>query len=1109
MPRRAALLCVLMLVLAFTAIPAHAVGRYSLAFWREIGSHENAMNHSIFVWVWDQNGMPRAGVKLYTTWDVLLGTTDGDGRLEVPMDVANAGYDMKCVDTLGSESDVAPVMTTRRWPNWGHYSYELGFVLKTDKNNPGTFDTSLNGTLNTSTTYDNDAPFTKSLAYYSTSAASADSDSFSLSSWVDSHGQTFVATGDRVAAVQFHGAIGSNYSLSWTAEILQGGPAGPRVAGPKSIPVRQPILWVLPFGFSEAPVVPGQTYYLKITRSGGLNCYVTGNNYPNGSYHLNGVAHSPIDLQGLVCCMTVGSSTVGTLSGTVRSGGTGVGGAIVTLSPGDYSQETQPDGAYSFTTLPAGTYTVTAWKPCHAQATSPPVAVQAGGASVADLDLAALANLLTNPGFESSAAGSPVAAPWYSFGDGLTAYSSLNWAIPSHGGSKFAGSVVSWGVRNGGAYQRVSAVSGAAYVASGYLFSDSWQGGDRQNEYPGNCRARIGLDPLGGTNPAAVSVVWSAWNTSFNKYGPSSVWATAGASFITLFLQYAQQDGHEWNKNAFDDLCLAEDTTSQNMQITSGPTVQSLTASTAQIVWTTSVASDSVVDYGLTTSYGQTASGASGVTSHSVTLTGLAANTPYHARASSQTSGYNRVYSGDLEFTTSSAPPVLITSGPTVSGLSPTGATISWNTNVAADSKVEYGLNTSYGQAVSSGTPTTAHNLALSALQPGQTYHYRVLSAAAGYSSAASADGTFETPREIGVLLNPGFESQDAYWTRFGVFNDAGDNGIQSSGWYLGFNPHGGVYFAGSAASYDTKNGGFHQRVPAVAGRFYKFSAYVKTYQSAGQPLDTSNRVGIDPSGATDAGASSVVWSPWSPSGGWTQISVCARATGPYITVYLQARQLFAVEWNINAFDDCALIEVPGGTVGEMKQYPDGAEVAIADAIVTAAFPGSNYVEDPSRASGLRVVNSALPPGAVPIVCGLLGTSGGERFINASSSVQTGTSVVPTATGLNTAALGGEDWLYSGVTGAGQRGVSGVSGLNSIGLLVRTWGRVTASASGYYMITDGGRPGGVKVDSSLLSSPAGEGDYVAVTGVLGLELSGQDYVPIIRPRSQADQLTLD
>lgn len=1104
---RLTLLCILLAAFVLACVPALAAGRYSLAFWREIGSHENAMNHSIFVWVWDQNGFPKPGVKVYTTWDVLLGTTDTDGRLEVPMDVANAAYDMKCVDTLGSESDVAPVMTTRRWPNWGHYSYELGFVYKPDRNTPGSFDTSLNGTLNTSTSYDNDAPHTKSLAYYSTNYTSADSDTYNLSSWVVSHGQTFVATGDRVAAVQFHGAIGENYALSWTAEILEGGPNGARVAGPKSIPVRQPILWVLPFGFSEAPVVPGQTYYLKITRSGGLNCFVTGNNYPSGSYHLNGTPMSAMDLQGFVCCMSVGSASVGTLQGTVTSGGSGAGGAVVTLSPGDYTQETQPDGSFAFTTLPPGSYTVTAWKPCHTRGVSAPQTVAAGSVTSVTVDISPLANLLTNPGFESGTAGSAVASPWVSFGDGLTVYSSLNWAIPSHSGSRYAGSVASWGAKNGGAYQRVAALTGAQYAASGYIYSDSWSGGDRQNEYPGNCRGRIGIDPAGGVNPSAAGVVWSDWNTSFNRYGPSSVKAVAASPYITVFLHYSQNTSYEWNKSAFDDICVAEDQSLQDMQITSGPTVQSITATSAQITWTTSAASDSVVEFGETAAYGQSATGAGGVTSHSVLVSGLSAGRTYHARASSGAAGYNRVYSGDVEFTTASAPTILITSGPASSGITQTGAAISWTTDVPSDSRVEYGLNTSYGQSAVSSAAVTSHALALGPLLPGQTYHYRVVSSATGFASAVSGDFTFDTLPEPGVLRNPGFESQEAYWTRYGRFDDAGDNGIQGPGWYFSFNPRSGVNYAGSAASYDAKSGGFYQRVPVVQGRFYRFCAYSQTYVAGGDAANANNRVGIDPAGGTDSGSSSIVWSPRSTSGGWQQICVCARASSSYITVYLDAQQILPLEWNINAFDDCTLTEVPGGTVAEMKAYPDSAEVAIADAVVTAAFSMANYLEDPSRASGIRVVNTALPHGAAAVVCGILGTSGGERYLAASSVVQTGFVGVPEALGMTNSHVGGEDWLYDSATGAGQRGATGGAGLNNVGLLVRTWGRVLSAGNGYLTITDGSCAG-LKVDASLLSAPAGAGDFVIVTGIVRIEAAEGGYAPVIVPRSDTDQIVL-
>ena len=208
--------------------------------------------------------------------------------------------------------------------------------------------------------------------------------------------------------------------------------------------------------------------------------------------------------------------------------------------------------------------------------------------------------------------------------------------------------------------------------------------------------------------------------------------------------------------------------------------------------------------------------------------------------------------------------------------------------------------------AVSSAA-VTSHALALGPLLPGQTYHYRVVSSATGFASAVSGDFTFDTLPEPGVLRNPGFESQEAYWTRYGRFDDAGDNGIQGPGWYFSFNPRSGVNYAGSAASYDAKSGGFYQRVPVVQGRFYRFCAYSQTYVAGGDAANANNRVGIDPAGGTDSGSSSIVWSPRSTSGGWQQICVCARASSSYITVYLDAQQILPLEWNINAFDDCSI----------------------------------------------------------------------------------------------------------------------------------------------------------------------------------------------------------
>ena len=77
---------------------------------------------------------------------------------------------------------------------------------------------------------------------------------------------------------------------------------------------------------------------------------------------------------------------------------------------------------------------------------------------------------------------------------------------------------------------------------------------------------------------------------------------------------------------------------------------------------------------------------------------------------------------------------VLDTTAPTISGRTATNITgnsaqITWTTNEAATSRVEYGLTTSYGSLTPlDPTLVTAHSVALTGLAPSTTYNYRVRS---------------------------------------------------------------------------------------------------------------------------------------------------------------------------------------------------------------------------------------------------------------------------------------------------------------------------------------------------------------------------------------------
>lgn len=80
----------------------------------------------------------------------------------------------------------------------------------------------------------------------------------------------------------------------------------------------------------------------------------------------------------------------------------------------------------------------------------------------------------------------------------------------------------------------------------------------------------------------------------------------------------------------------------------------SVTSASATISWTTDEAATSVVNYGLTDSYGQSVSGAS-ATSHSVTISSLSANTTYHFSIKVTDAAGNSNSTEDLIFTTSAA----------------------------------------------------------------------------------------------------------------------------------------------------------------------------------------------------------------------------------------------------------------------------------------------------------------------------------------------------------------------------------------------------------------------------------------------------------------------
>ena len=121
-------------------------------------------------------------------------------------------------------------------------------------------------------------------------------------------------------------------------------------------------------------------------------------------------------------------------------------------------------------------------------------------------------------------------------------------------------------------------------------------------------------------------------------------------------------------------------------------------------------------------------------------------------------------------------PPVV--SAVSAMNITTSGATISWTTNEASDTQVEYGTTTSYGSSTPvNSAMTTSHSAGLSGLSASTLYHYRVKSRDAAGNLATSGDQTFTTSSNTGGGGGGGGNSrQNVNWT--GVVNCSTTNGV-------------------------------------------------------------------------------------------------------------------------------------------------------------------------------------------------------------------------------------------------------------------------------------------------------------------------------------------
>jgi hypothetical protein len=199
-------------------------------------------------------------------------------------------------------------------------------------------------------------------------------------------------------------------------------------------------------------------------------------------------------------------------------------------------------------------------------------------------------------------------------------------------------------------------------------------------------------------------------------------------------------------------------------EVLTGAPATGVTATAADVSGTVNPGSVPVTscrfEYGLSASYGSTASCAqspgSGTSAVAVTasLTVHPDETYHYRLVAVNANGIE--YGADETFQTEAPPPAL--QSESVSAVTQTAATLNATINPndqATSYHFEYGTSTAYGSvlpvpdaSIGSGYGAVNVGVELSGLQPGTTYHYRVLarSASSPAGGTVGSDGTFTTP---------------------------------------------------------------------------------------------------------------------------------------------------------------------------------------------------------------------------------------------------------------------------------------------------------------------------------------------------------------------------
>ncbi|BCW99221.1 MAG: hypothetical protein KatS3mg024_2048 [Armatimonadota bacterium] len=226
----------------------------------------------------------------------------------------------------------------------------------------------------------------------------------------------------------------------------------------------------------------------------------------------------------------------------------------------------------------------------------------------------------------------------------------------------------------------------------------------------------------------------------------------------------------------------------------------------------------------------------------------------------------------------------------------------------------------------------------------------------------------------------------------------------------------------------------------------------------------------------------------------------------------------FALEGEVDAFARVSHAR-PEVSIGSAKLLPDGARVDLKPAIVSAGTFEAGpfcYILSPDRSAGVRVLGRVVPQGRLVSLTGVMETEDGERVLRATSLQDLGETALPAPVALRVSQAGGGPFHHDPATGAGQEGVVGGAGLNTVGLPARLHGKVisVAAQAETFTLDDGSGP---PLECRAPRNPDGSGSvhpgfslpqvgaFVEVAGIISVRRESQGGLkPVLLLRKPAD-----